>query len=34
MAKDLKFFPHIVAKLNFNISSILGTRLADVLAQR
>ena len=34
MEKDLKYFPHIVAKLNFNISSILGTRLADVLAQR
>ena len=34
MQKDLKYFPHIVAKLNFNISSILGTRLADVLAQR
>jgi predicted RND superfamily exporter protein len=34
MAKDLKYFPHIVAKLNFNISSILGTRLADLLAQR
>ncbi|MDG2071940.1 MAG: hypothetical protein P8J55_09510 [Pseudomonadales bacterium] len=34
MAKDLKYFPHIVAKLNFNISSILGTRLAGLLAQR
>jgi predicted RND superfamily exporter protein len=31
MQKDLKFFPNIVAKLNFNISSILGGRLADVL---
>ncbi|HEY5635894.1 MAG TPA: MMPL family transporter, partial [Burkholderiales bacterium] len=27
MAKDLRFFPHIVAKLNFNISRILGERL-------
>jgi uncharacterized protein len=31
MQKDLKYFPHIVAKLNFNISNILGKRLADVL---
>ena len=31
MQKDLKFFPNIVAKLNFNISGILGERLADVL---
>lgn len=31
MQKDLKFFPNIVAKLNFNISAILGERLADVL---
>jgi hypothetical protein len=31
MQKDLKFFPNIVAKLNFNISEILGERLADVL---
>ncbi len=30
MQKDLKFFPNIVAKLNFNISGILGERLADV----
>ncbi|MBF0187811.1 MAG: MMPL family transporter [Magnetococcales bacterium] len=29
--QDLKFFPHIVAKLNFNISVILGERLADVV---
>jgi len=28
--KDLKFFPYIVANLNFNISCILGERLADV----
>ncbi|MBV1878347.1 MAG: MMPL family transporter [Pseudomonadales bacterium] len=32
MQKDLKFFPHIAAQLNFNISGILGDRLADVLA--
>lgn len=31
MQRDLKYFPNIVAKLNFNISSILGERLADVL---
>jgi len=31
MQKDLKFFPNIVAQLNFNISAILGERLADVL---
>ena len=30
LKKDLKFFPFIVAKLNFNISCILGERLADV----
>lgn len=29
---DLKFFPGIIAKLNFNISCILGERLADVVA--
>jgi predicted RND superfamily exporter protein len=34
MQKDLKFFPFIVARLNFNISAILGGRLADVLAGR
>lgn len=34
MQKDLKFFPNIVAKLNFNISAILGERLADLLEQR
>ncbi len=32
--KDLKFFPGIVARLNFNISGILGERLADVMEQR
>jgi len=31
MEKDLKFFPNIVAKLNFNISYILGERLADMV---
>jgi hypothetical protein len=31
MRKDLRFFPYIAAKLNFNISSILGERLADVM---
>jgi len=30
LKKDLKFFPHIVANLNFNISRILGERLASV----
>lgn len=34
MQKDLKFFPNIVAKLNFNISGILGERLADVLSSK
>jgi predicted RND superfamily exporter protein len=33
MQKDLKFFPNIVAQLNFNISSILGGRLADLYKQ-
>lgn len=33
MEKDLKFFPNIVAKLNFNISHILGERLADMMAK-
>ncbi|MCH8976038.1 MAG: hypothetical protein IH909_00255, partial [Proteobacteria bacterium] len=33
MQKDLKFFPNIVAKLNFNISYILGERLADMVSQ-
>lgn len=33
MQKDLKFFPNIVAQLNFNISTILGERLADVLGE-
>ncbi len=31
MQKDLKYFPNIVAKLNFNISYILGERLADMV---
>jgi hypothetical protein len=34
MQKDLKFFPNIVAQLNFNISAILGERLADVLDEK
>ena len=34
MQKDLKFFPNIVAKLNFNISYILGERLADMVSTR
>ena len=29
LEKDLKFFPYIVAKLNFNISRVLGERLAE-----
>ncbi len=33
MQKDLKFFPNIVAKLNFNISYVLGERLADMVGQ-
>jgi len=33
MQKDLKFFPNIIAKLNFNISYILGERLADMVSQ-
>ena len=31
MIKDLKFFPNIMAKLNFNISYILGERMADMV---
>ena len=31
LKKDLKFFPNIVAKLNFNISYILAGRLADAV---
>ncbi|MFT4711553.1 MAG: putative RND superfamily exporter protein [Candidatus Azotimanducaceae bacterium] len=34
MQKDLKFFPNIVAQLNFNISAILGERLADALDEK
>ncbi len=29
LEKDLKFFPFIIAKLNFNISRVLGERLAE-----
>lgn len=31
LEKDLVFVPHIMAKLNFNISGILGRRLADLV---
>ncbi|OOZ41949.1 hypothetical protein BOW53_01920 [Solemya pervernicosa gill symbiont] len=31
IGKDLKYFPNIVAKINFNISCILGERLVDVM---
>jgi CRP-like cAMP-binding protein len=31
LKKDLAFLPHIMAKLNFNISGILGKRLAEVV---
>jgi hypothetical protein len=31
LERDLVFFPHIMAKLNFNISGILGKRLADLV---
>jgi CRP-like cAMP-binding protein len=34
MEKDLAFFPHIMAKLNFNISGILGRRLAELVETR
>lgn len=32
MRSDLRYFPRIVAALNFNISRILGERLADAMA--
>lgn len=31
IGKDLRFFPNLVAKLNFNISGILGERLAKTI---
>jgi hypothetical protein len=34
LEKDLMFFPHIMAKLNFNISGILGQRLAEMVETR
>ena len=34
LEKDLVFFPHIMAKLNFNISGILGKRLAEMVEAR
>lgn len=33
MQQNLQFFPHIVAQLNFNISRILGERLADAVQE-
>ena len=32
MRRDLRHFPRIVAALNFNISRILGERLADAMS--
>ena len=34
LQKDLKYFPNIVANINFNISCILGERLADVIERQ
>jgi hypothetical protein len=34
LANDLRFFPGIVAKLNFNISCILGQRLSELVESR
>jgi hypothetical protein len=34
LEKDLVLFPHIMAKLNFNISGILGQRLAEMVEAR
>jgi CRP-like cAMP-binding protein len=34
LQKDLIFFPNIMAKLNFNISGILGQRLAEMVEAR
>lgn len=34
MKKDLKYFPNIVAQLNFNISYILGERLAEMVEKQ
>ncbi|MCA8967536.1 MAG: cyclic nucleotide-binding domain-containing protein, partial [Planctomycetes bacterium] len=34
MRRDLRHFPRIVAMLNFNISRILGERLADVMGSQ
>ncbi len=31
LRKDLKYFPNLVANLNFNISFILGERLAGAM---
>ena len=34
LEKDLALFPNIMAKLNFNISGILGQRLAEMVEAR
>ncbi|MBF0454704.1 MAG: MMPL family transporter [Magnetococcales bacterium] len=34
LQQGMKFFPQIAAKLNLNISRVLGNRLADVLARK
>ena len=34
LKRDLAFFPHIMAKLNFNISGILGKRLAELVEEQ
>ncbi len=34
LENDLRFFPNIVGRLNFNISCILGQRLADMVESR
>jgi len=34
LKKDLKFFPYVVSNLNFNISYILGERLANLTKEQ
>jgi uncharacterized protein len=34
LQQGMKFFPHIAAKLNLNISRVLGNRLAGILSRR
>ena len=34
LKRDLVFFPHVMAKLNFNISGILGKRLAELVEEQ